>query len=183
MNEYKTKTKNCTLKIKEIDIENGVFSGYASVFGVVDSYGEVVEKGAFLDSLALKMPKLLWQHTWKQPIGYYLEAYEDNYGLFVKGQLLIDDITTAKEAFALLKTNSIDGLSIGYNIIEEELAENGIKILRKLDLLEVSIVTFPANQEATILSVKSENEAEKAKSSLDRLAQLVSDFNVNFLKG
>lgn len=146
------------LIIKEIDENNGVFSGYGSVFGNVDSYNEVVVKGAFSRKLSEKTPnkiKLLWQHKSDQVIGVYNQVREDDYGLFVEGKLAVNDVQQAKEAYALLKMGALDGLSIGYSINEGGMkSKDGIVYLTDINLWEISIVTFPANQAASITQVK-----------------------------
>jgi HK97 family phage prohead protease len=145
------------LEVKSLE-DNGTFSGYGSVFGVKDSYGEIVVKGAFANSLTKKSAnqiKLLWQHRADQPIGVYSEVREDDHGLYVRGQLAIKDVQQAKEAHALLKMGAVSGLSIGFSI-----NENGIKrdkdaiLLTDIELWETSIVTFPANNKANVTSVK-----------------------------
>ena len=75
--------------------DDGTFSGYASVFNNIDLQQEAIAKGAFSKTLynwqsQNKMPKMLWQHDPKSPIGRWLDIYEDQHGLFVKGQLLLD---------------------------------------------------------------------------------------------
>ncbi|MCE5270381.1 HK97 family phage prohead protease [bacterium] len=139
--------------------ENGVFSGYGSVFDVVDSYNEVVAKGAFTRSLeAMKqkqrMPALLWQHNSNEPVGVYAEMHEDETGLFVQGQLAMKTARGA-EAYELLRMGAISGLSIGYNVVKEEQDKGtGITVLKEIDLWEVSLVTFPANDAARVQTVK-----------------------------
>lgn len=141
--------------------QDGFFYGYGSVFGVKDSYGDVVEKGAFKNSIVMwqgkgKMPKLLWQHDSTQPIGVWTKMEEDDHGLRLEGQLLINDIPKAKEAHALLKAGALDGLSIGYRVKDEKYdRDTDTNHLYELDLMETSIVTFPANQSATVAGVKS----------------------------
>jgi HK97 family phage portal protein/HK97 family phage prohead protease len=140
--------------------EDGTFEGYGSVYGVVDSYQEVVAPGAFAESLAELNAKqrrvpVLWQHRSDQPIGVYAEITEDDTGLFVKGQLLIDAVAQASEAHALMKAGAVTGLSIGYWVRESSFDEKtGIRTLTKLDLVEVSLVTFPANDDARVEAVK-----------------------------
>jgi len=146
--------------IKSIS-DSGVFSGYGSVFGVRDSYSDIVVKGAFTKSLNKwkekgRLPALLWQHKMDEPIGYYTKMIEDDNGLYVEGQLLIDDDPLAKRAYAHMKVKSLSGLSIGYFLNEYEYdKEKSAFLLTELDLLEVSVVTFPANDEARIDNVKS----------------------------
>ena len=157
------KTKlHVPLHIKAVD-ESGEFSGYGSIFGNTDSYGDVVVKGAFTDSLAAwaekgRMPSLLWQHNADEPIGVYTKINEDDEGLYVEGRLLIDDDPLAKRAHAHLKAGSLSGMSIGYSLADDGWhydKEKDVFMLEKIDLWEVSLVTFPANDEARVEQVKS----------------------------
>jgi HK97 family phage prohead protease len=137
------------------DEGEGVFEGYGSVFGVVDSYNDIVVKGAFEDSLKeYGMPKLLLQHSTWMVGGKWLEAREDEKGLWLKGQLNLE-VQSAREVYALMKQGAINGLSIGYRTVEETInRETGENIIKKVRLYEVSIVTFPANEAATVTGVK-----------------------------
>lgn len=155
-NKLNTKRLYCPFEVKEIT-EAGIFSGYASVFGNVDAYGDVVMPGAFTKSLAEKKPALLWQHNSHEPIGVWQNFKENEKGLFATGQLLVDGVARAKEAYALLKAGALNGLSIGYMLNEYEWVKANDEEFRKLteiDLWEVSLVTFPANDEARISDVK-----------------------------
>lgn len=150
------------LEIKSLDENNGVFVGYGAVFGNVDSYGDVIVKGAFKNYLAVNKPsdvKMLWQHKSDMPIGVYDEIVEDGNGLLVKGRLLINDIEKAREAYALLKEGAISGLSIGFSVNKggSKFAQDGINYLTDLKLWEISVVTFPANDQATVDTIKSIN--------------------------
>jgi HK97 family phage prohead protease len=155
------KVRDFALAVKADGVaDDGMFEGYGSVFGVVDTYQEVVAPGAFTESLAelsgkgRKIP-VLWQHRTDQPIGVYLDVHEDDHGLFVKGQLLIDGVAQATEAHALIKAGAVTGLSIGYWVRESSFDEKtGIRTLTKLDLVEVSLVTMPANDDARVEAVK-----------------------------
>ncbi|RKF23369.1 HK97 family phage prohead protease [Altericroceibacterium spongiae] len=155
------KVRDFTLSVKAADVkDDGSFSGYGSVFGVEDSYGEVVAPGAFKDSLAelaakgRKVP-ILWQHRTAEPIGIYDLLEEDDVGLKVDGTLAVDFDNLAKRAHGHMKMGSVTGLSIGYWVRESSFDEKtGIRTLRKLDLVEVSLVTFPANDEARVEAVK-----------------------------
>jgi HK97 family phage prohead protease len=157
------------LKVRDFDLDikmtslsdDGVFEGYGSVFGGdPDSYGEIVAKGAFLESLAKlkalgRTVPVLWQHRSSEPIGIYEEIREDEHGLFVRGRLLIKDVARAAEAFALMKAGAVTGLSIGYWVVDATYdAKTEIRLLKKLDLVEVSLVTFPAKDDARVESVK-----------------------------
>ena len=156
--------KDLSFEIKAVS-DDGFFSGYASVFDNVDSYGDIVRKGAFVESIGEweakgKMPPILWNHDPSDPIGVYTKMQEDEKGLYVEGKLLIDDVPRAKQTHALMKAGAIDGLSIGYRVkeylynVDEEVTD-----LIKLSLREVSIVTFPANPETRIDAVKSRLDA------------------------
>ena len=149
---------DCAFECKAVN-DDGTFEGYGSVFGVVDSYQEVVAAGAFTDSLgALKqqnrMPALLWQHRSGEPIGVYTEMREDSIGLHVKGKLALKTARGA-EAHELLKMKALSGLSIGFMTREDSYDKlTGVRTLKKLDLWEVSLVTFPANDAARVSAVK-----------------------------
>lgn len=156
-------------EVKEID-ESGRFAGYGSVFDVVDSYKEVVTKGAFKKSLARhkkagKLPKLLWQHYPDKLIGKYTAMKEDETGLWVEGQLYTDQIDCAREAFFLMKEGEIDGLSIGFMTKSSTYdREKGIRYLSEIDLWEVSVVTFPANIESRVLAAKAADHVNDIRS-------------------
>jgi HK97 family phage prohead protease len=141
--------------------DDGTFSGYGSVFGNVDSYKEIVAPGAFKSSLAeIKaggdpLP-VLWQHDPSKPIGGYTDLTEDKHGLKVSGFLLKDDVALAREAYALMKQRVVKGLSIGYYVRADSYDEKtSVRTLTELDLREISVVTFPANERAQVENVKS----------------------------
>ncbi|ERK18609.1 GTA prohead protease [Pantoea sp. AS-PWVM4] len=148
------------LKLKSVS-DGGEFEGYGSVFGVKDSYDDVVVPGAFAASLQMwkeknSMPAMLWQHQMDEPIGIYTEMKEDEVGLYVKGRLLIDDDPLARRAHAHMKAGSLTGLSIGYMLKDWEYDRTKeVFLLKEIDLWEVSPVTFPSNDEARISDVKS----------------------------
>lgn len=151
-------------EIKAVE-DDGTFEGFGSVFGNVDSYKEIVAPGAFAESLAQwkasgRLPPVLWQHRSGEPIGPYLSMEEQAVGLHVKGQLLVNDVQRAKEARALMKAKAVNGLSIGFVARDDSYDRvSGIRTLKKVDLWEVSVVTFPANPAAQISSVKSAIDA------------------------
>jgi HK97 family phage prohead protease len=141
--------------------ETGLFEGYASVFHVTDNTNDRIEPGAFRKSLAEwaaqgRLPPLLWQHDPKQPIGRWREMHEDSHGLYVRGELFTDDISRAKEAYKLLREAVVTGLSIGYRARQSYRDQkSGVRVLTDIELLEVSMVTFPANEQARVRHVKS----------------------------
>ena len=148
--------------------DDGTVEGYGSVFGVRDNYDDVIAKGAFMDSLkshkaAGTMPAMLWQHDADKPIGVWTEMVEDEKGLRIKGQLAMETVK-GKEAHALLKMGALNGLSIGF--MSKEWAydrETEVRTLTAIDLWEVSLVTFPANEKARVTNVKSADEMATPK--------------------
>jgi len=158
MSKFKTKAVN--FEPTEVK-DDGTFGGYCSVFDNTDSYGDVVKKGAFIDSINAwsakgKMPPILWQHDRGDVIGVWTKLFEDEHGLYGEGRLLVDDVAKAREAHALLKHGAIDGLSIGYSLNKWSFNEDEeVLELLAVDLKEISVVTFPANDDSRIDSVKS----------------------------
>lgn len=156
----KLKFLNLPFTIKAADLaEDGTFSGYASVFGEIDSYGEIVKKGAFKASLKAwakrkKLPPMLWQHDSRNPIGIFTKMEEDDTGLKVEGKIALD-VPQGAAAYALLKMGAVDGLSIGYVATEWTTdSKSDTVTLDVIDLWEVSVVTFPAGASARIEGVK-----------------------------
>ena len=154
----KMKSSAPIFEIKALE-ESGVFSGYASIFGNKDSYGDVVMPGAFAKSLADhrrkgSRPKMFWQHDPHNPIGSWTDIAEDGKGLWVEGRLNMG-VQKAQEAYALLKAGDIDGMSIGYHTVSAEPDEKaGVLRLKELKLVEVSIVSMGANECALVDAVK-----------------------------
>jgi HK97 family phage prohead protease len=151
---------------------DGVFEGYASLFGVPDLGRDVVEPGAFAASLAARGAsgvRMLWQHDPAQPIGAWLSIREDQRGLRVRGRLALD-VARAREVHALMRGKAVDGLSIGYRV-ERSRSDPSAKLrrLQRLDLWEISIVTFPMLPQARIAEVK---KAPPTAAVLHRLAAL-----------
>ena len=110
---------NVKLDIKAVK-EDGTIEGYGSVHGNVDRGYDIVQKGAFVESLRVnKSIKMLWQHDPRVPIGVWDSVIEDEKGLYCKGRILLD-VEKGKEAYALIKSGAIDGLSIGYHTIEHD---------------------------------------------------------------
>ena len=144
------------LELKSLDLQ-GLFAGYASVFGVVDSQRDIVLRGAFSKSVKGRAGeiKFLWQHQQDEPIGIFDAMFEDARGLYVEGRLLLD-VQRAKEAHTLLKMGAISGLSIGYSPVRYTIdKKTGVRRLSEVELWEVSLVTFPANEAANVTVVKS----------------------------
>jgi len=148
-------TKSLDLELKA-EGDEGEFTGYGSVFDQIDSQGDRVLKGAFTQSLAARMPKMLWQHNMADPIGRWIEAREDSKGLYLRGKITVGT-SRGKDAYALIKDGAMNGLSIGYRVASGGAAREGnVRVLKAIDLYEVSLVTMPALDVATLESVKSD---------------------------
>lgn len=150
------KMKRLQFKAENVT-DQGIFTGHASVFGVVDLDNDVVEPGAFAESIATGTAAagvlIFGQHDdRKEPLGRSLELREDAVGLFVKGQ--ISDTAMGRDYRQLIKDGVLDQMSIGYVAQEYDVDTNNVRHLRKVDLLEISIVNYPANTEAKIESYK-----------------------------
>ena len=149
---------NRPLEIKAVN-QDGLFSGYASVFEEIDSYRDIVKRGAFEKTLADTESKgravpILWQHDAAKPIGVYTELKEDEHGLYVEGQLNMD-VQQAREALSLLRQKALSGISIGYNSVRYDTdVKSGVRRLYELKLYEASLVTFPACDGARVTDVK-----------------------------
>lgn len=160
-------TRAFTLSVKAAG-DDGTLSGYGSVFDVRDSYDDAIARGAFRASLekhtaAGTMPALLWQHDAAQPIGVWTSVTEDDAGLRMDGKLAIDT-ARGKEAYSLLKMGALNGLSIGFMPKAWDFdKKTQLRTLTEVELYEVSLVTFPANEGARVTSVRSANEIKTLK--------------------
>lgn len=135
------------------------FAGYASVFGVADSGGDVVMPGAFAGA-RLPVP-LLWQHEPREPIGFVESLAEDGRGLRVIGRVV--PAGRGAEAAALLRAGAVDGLSFGYRVKAARTDRAaGVRQLLALELIEVSVVTFPMQARARVLGLASLPEETNA---------------------
>lgn len=136
---------------------DGRFEGYASVFGKTDLGKDVVLPGAFQDSLKRRGAhgiKMLFQHNSDEPIGLWHEVREDNLGLFVRGQIM-SEVVRGREVLSLMRAGVLDGLSIGFRTVDGRRdPSSGIRRLKKIDLWEISVVTFPLLPEARVSHVK-----------------------------
>ena len=141
------------------DPAEGTIEGYASVFGLLDRGGDIVQPGAFKKSLAdwrrkKSFPPILWQHDSSAPIGVWTELTEDDKGLKAVGRLVLD-VPQAASARALIKAGAVKGLSIGYRTKQAELDRTtGARLLKEVELWEISAVTFPMLPEATLTGAK-----------------------------
>jgi len=134
------------------------FEGHGAVFGNVDLGGDVILPGAFKRTLAQHkaegtLPAMFWMHDMSRVPGKWLDMGEDDKGLVTKGELAATDL--GKEIHTLLKMEAVSGLSIGYLPKEVDYNPDGVRLIKDVDLLEVSIVSIPMNPKAQIAHVKS----------------------------
>lgn len=156
--------KHLSLELKAT--AEGVIEGYGSIFGNIDQGGDLILPGAFSSSLKSgRKVKMLREHCPDDLIGVWDEVTEDANGLRVKGRLLLT-IDDGRNAFELVKSGALDGLSIGYRTVESEYNNSGNRLLKQVDLWEVSLVTFGMNELARIDAVKA---AEMSERDLERL--------------
>jgi len=143
---------------------DGMIEGYASVFQEPDLASDVVMPGAFGASLAARgarAVKMLFQHDPKEIVGVWLEIAEDRRGLRVRGRLL-PEIRRGAELLTLLRAGALDGLSIGFRTIDGRTdARTGLRHLHKVDLWEISLVTFPMLTTARIAGHKTGRPTER----------------------
>ncbi|MEN3331462.1 MAG: uncharacterized protein V7641_827 [Blastocatellia bacterium] len=181
MNQLERKAISFSLKADSL--KEGEFAGYGAAFSNLDRVGDIIAPGAFKDGLQefLANGFIAWQHDWTTPIGKALEAHEDENGLFIKAK--ISDTAQGKDALTLLRDGVIKKLSIGYRIKDAEFFDSldelaayarnnsiplkldnlegvmgGVRLLKQIDLYEISLVTVPANPAASVTAVKELNE-------------------------
>jgi uncharacterized protein len=156
--------KSFKLELKTLT-EQGTFVGMASVFGVTDLGGDVVEPGAFSRTLQHKGGEvpILFSHDTRQPIGLG-RVKETRSGLEISGELVLQS-AKAMEAYHLMKKGVLKGLSIGYDSIRDTVS-NGVRHLHELKLFEVSLVVFPMNESALVTAVKSDDPVVNFRATL-----------------
>ena len=170
------KTLSTELQQLKANGSSGQFEGYASVFGNTDLYGDIIVKGAFMKSLEGRSAPvaMLHQHDPKQVIGKWLSFKEDDHGLYAVAELTPNH-SIAEDVKASLAHGAINGMSIGFDIPKdgsEYDQQKQVRVIKSIDLWEVSIVTFPANVESRIDIVKS-IEAIKTISEAEELLRNV----------
>lgn len=162
------------------------FSGYGAVFSNIDSYDDIIAPGAFAASIAEHkaagtMPVMLWNHdAMAMPIGVWTDLFEDDHGLKMSGRFL--DTVAGRDAYTIAKAGAVTGLSIGYFVTASEIEKRDgktVRVITAVKLVEVSLVTFPANDLARVNDVKSHMETEEnmklQRKSLERLAELFGE--------
>lgn len=171
--------KSIAFKMGNTDgLDTDCFQGYGAAFSNCDGTGDIIEQGAFRDTLSdfLSSGVIAWQHDWTEPIGKPLEAREDGYGLYLKAR--ISQTNRGQDALTLLRDGVIGKMSIGYTVEGYKVLSDAegralmgesaydqavrdlpwwqdqIRVLTAIKLYEVSLVTVPANPKAVITGVK-----------------------------
>lgn len=170
------------LEINDINVKfdgekDGVFSGYASVFGGVDAYGDTIIPGAYKATLEnRKRPvQMRWNH-YGDVIGKWMDMEEDEKGLFVRGQLTPGH-SKAQDVYASLKHGAISGLSIGYRPVKYVENDTGGLNLMEIDLVEISVVESPADLAAQIDTIKSDIEGFTRLKDMESYLREVGGFS------
>lgn len=154
--------KRLTVPFEIKAVEGHKIAGYGAVTGNVDLGGDIIIPGAFKRTIADHYengtrPKMLWQHNPEQPIGVWTTLEEDGNGLALEGE--IADTQLGKDARILAKMKALGGMSIGYSFRSRDdfdFDKQGNRLLKQIDVHEVSLVTFPMNPEAVIQTVKTQ---------------------------
>ena len=142
-------------EVKAAEADSLNFEGYGSTFGNRDLFGDIIERGAFMNTLPdfVENGKILWVHDMRRPIGKVLDAQEDPHGLFLKFQL--SNTSDGKDMAQLIADGAVDKLSIGFDIVRDRFDEvSNTRHIEEVKLYEVSPVPIPANPEAQIMLMK-----------------------------
>lgn len=155
----RTSRIDCGFEVKSLD-DDGHIEGHGAVFGNVDFGFDRIEKGAFKEFLKSndEPVPMLWQHMSSEPIGVWDDLKEDSKGLYMAGQINLE-VQKGREARSLTKQGAISGLSIGYRAVDYHY-EDEVRVLKKLELHETSLVTFPMNPAARVVSAKNMTRKE-----------------------
>ena len=171
-------TKRLNLEAIELKFvgEDMSFAGYASIFGGVDAYGDTIDPKAYDQTLEARTRpvRMRWNH-YGPVIGKWTQMFVDSKGLFVQGQLTPGH-STAIDVYASLKHGAVDGMSIGYipRLVEEQ---SGIRLLKQIDLIEISVVEEPADLGAKIESVKTALDACRNIKEIENFLREVGGFS------
>ena len=158
------------LDLKAVEVD-GSFEGYASLFNREDLSHDIVLPGAFSETLRQRGAqgvKMLFQHDANQPIGVWTTLKEDARGLYAHGRLM-PEVAKAREVHALMRAGALDGLSIGFRTVKGRRDRaSGVRRLEKVDLWEISVVTFPLLPEARIATMKGRLDAGSTEREFER---------------
>ena len=168
-----------SIEVKFDDEKRGVFSGYASKFGGVDSYGDTIVAGAYKKTLKKRERpvQLRWNH-YGDVIGKWTRIEEDENGLYVEGELTPGH-SKASDVYALLKHGAVTGLSIGYRPVQIRELGDGKRELKEIDLIEISVVESPADNAAHVGDVKSVIDSAESLKEIESILRESGGFSRN----
>jgi HK97 family phage prohead protease len=146
----------------------GAITGMAWPFGSPDRVGDEIMPGAFKSAKA-PIP-ILFAHDPAAPLGAWDSIAETKTGLEVKGRLLVEDVTRAREVRALVKSGAVTGLSIGFSTKSAKAKSGGGRTIKALDLVEISLVAIPMHPGARVRSAKSAAEVIAIAEAINRAA-------------
>jgi HK97 family phage prohead protease len=172
--------KKLPLNALELKFDEGMkFSGYASAFGLVDSYGDTIVKGAYAETIKNRERpiRMLYNHG-GNVIGKWVKFEETETGLYVEGELTPNH-SKAADVYASLKHGAVDGMSIGYRVKEKQDLPDGKRLLKAIELVEISIVEEPADLGAKIAEVKSMIEQATSLKEIENLLRDAGGFSRN----
>lgn len=166
------------LELKGVN-DSGMFEGYASTFGNRDQGGDIVVAGAFTKSIAARGArgvKMFADHDSTKRIGIWTDIAEDPSGLYVKGQLMLEK-QIAKDAYIDLKNGALDSMSIGFRTKSDSYdGRRKARMLKEVDLLEISLISFPMNESAKVTAIKSLSDL-----TLEEIRELEATFRTKGL--
>lgn len=160
---------------EKADSDQGIIEAYVSIFDNIDLVGDIIRRGAFVESLRKKLPKGVWMHNWEEPVAKTLVAEEDDKGLFIRAQFNLET-QRGRESFSDIKFGIIDEFSIGFKILDYEWDENDNRIIKKVRLYEWSPVLAGANPDTELINVK------KEKTEPEKKEDIVNYVDVDFKK-
>lgn len=140
--------------LKFDEAREGFFSGYASVFNGLDAYGDSIKPGAYKQTIKNRERpiRMRWNH-FGPIIGKWLNVKEDETGLYVEGELTPGH-SVAQNVLASMQHGAVDGMSIGYRPVKSEDRGDGTRLLKEIELVEISVVEEPADLGAKVGEVK-----------------------------
>lgn len=141
--------------IKSTQDKEFIISGYASVYNIADRDNDIILSGAF-QNISSRDIKFLWQHDHNKPIGIIKTTKDEAYGLAIEAAIN-SKIESGREAIELIKQGAVSALSIGFNIISCDFNDVGQRVISAAELIEISIVSFPANNHAHINYIDNQN--------------------------
>ncbi|QDP48842.1 MAG: putative prohead protease [Prokaryotic dsDNA virus sp.] len=164
-------------ELQDIDDKTGIVKGYGSIFGNIDSDGDIITKGAYTKTISENgnRVKYLYQHQMDKPLGKMVNLYEDEKGLMFEAE--IPKTQLGKDVLELMKAGVITENSVGILPMQKEGCPDGMencyRKLTEVKLYEISAVTLAANDEAMILDVKGNFDKEKVLGRYDNLVKLI----------